>query len=152
MNSISVTMLSRLMLNLQNPLLFDTRSRTHTTGGTGTYVGPFVTTVLERDTVVTSTGPGFSSLAPTSGTVTGTDSSRSGLYSDDLDFTEDDLDAELYARPRNALWYDRAWVSGTSSAVATRNGTRGRVDEAQEDIGRSKLRYSTSSSTPWFQT
>lgn len=136
-------MISRLMLNLQNPLLFETRSHMHTTNGTGTYVGPFVTTIVDRE-VETISASGFISASGTSGgtVTTGTDStsSRSGPNVDELQqYTEEgELEAEMYGRPRNALWYDRAWVSGsgTSSAVGTRSGARGRVDELQEEVGK----------------
>lgn len=139
-NAISVTMLSRLMLNLQNPLLFEPnwKSRSQAQGdtiGTGTYVGPFVTTIIDRDGTTVSERRFDSGTG--SGT-TGTDSSRSGVWTEEVwaGDGEAELETELYSRPPRALWYDRAWVSGSASATATRtgSGTRGHVDEIVEEV------------------
>ncbi|KAL5514378.1 hypothetical protein ACEPAG_2466 [Sanghuangporus baumii] len=161
-NAISVTMLSRLMLNLQNPHLFETRwntqSRSYTTTGTGTYVGPFVTTILDRDGVTTTDGSRFvesGSMGRTETFMTTTDGMRSqGQVDSDVRWDEEELEEEMFARPASALWYDRAWVSGSRSASGNRTGdgngssdvagpgtgpgtgpgSRDRIDDAPEEV------------------
>ncbi|KAL5476769.1 hypothetical protein ACEPAI_2955 [Sanghuangporus weigelae] len=161
-NAISVTMLSRLMLNLQNPHLFETRwntqSRSYTTTGTGTYVGPFVTTILDRDGVTTIDGSRFVESASTGRTetfmtmTTTTDGMRSqGQVDSDVRWDDEELEEEMFARPASALWYDRAWVSGSRCANGNRSGdgngssdaagpgtgpgSRDRMDDAPEEDG-----------------
>ncbi|KAL5498712.1 hypothetical protein ACEPAH_2067 [Sanghuangporus vaninii] len=138
-NAISVTMLSRLMLNLQNPHLFETRwntqSRSYTTG-TETHVGPFVTTILDRDGDTTIDGSRFvasgltgraeatMTMMTTTTTTATTDWTRSqGQVDSDMRWDNEELEEEMFARPASALWYDRAWVSGSRCANGNMNGT-----------------------------
>ncbi|KAH8115922.1 hypothetical protein DFH11DRAFT_1542729 [Phellopilus nigrolimitatus] len=88
-NAVSVTMVSRLMLNLQNPLLFGCVNGQQTTN---TNIGPFVATVVGR-----SAGSG------TTYTEAYTDSDM------DMDIA-DAYDGSLPRR--SAVWYDRVWVTG----------------------------------------
>lgn len=138
-------MISRLMLNLQNPLLFETHSGAwDRTSGTGTYVGPFVTTILSGASgAFTSSGArtGFTGMGITTMDAdTDTERSRGMIPTDE----SDEWWEEEGHRPRAALWYDRAWVSGSRSATTTRTGNgggaRNRADEAVEELGKWILR------------
>ncbi|KAL5521587.1 hypothetical protein ACEPAF_2335 [Sanghuangporus sanghuang] len=142
-NAISVTMLSRLMLNLQNPHLFETRwntqSRSYTTG-TGTHVGPFVTTILDRDGVTTTDSSRFVASGSTGRTeatmTTTTDGTRSqGQVDSDVGWDNEELEEEIFARPASALWYDRAWVSGSRCANGNRNGNGNGNGSENSDAG-----------------
>ncbi|THH04356.1 hypothetical protein EW145_g5588 [Phellinidium pouzarii] len=119
-NAVSVTMVSRLILNLQNPALFETSFNGAGTYSAATDIGPFVTTVVNRDASATveSNAWGASSSGAHTETYAGSDT----------------VEEEL---PRSALWYDRAWVTGSrsGSGTGTGAGTRRRGDiEVQQDV------------------
>lgn len=143
-------MVTRLMLNLQNPALFSpslrndtnsTRTRTRGTGTTTTQLGPFVTTIVCRGTSAGSvvTGPEFSiGTRPRSDAEAYTDAEDGadglGGYSNEWDCEE--YKEYGYGSRRRALWYDREWVTGTRPAEPE-NVAKGRPPDAAggTDIG-----------------
>lgn len=132
------------MLNLQNPAIFSssTRSDTITTrshsrrlGLTSTQLGSFITTVVKpgASTGINSivTGPDFSfgsrARSDADGTLSGT-----GGFSCDSDWDEDDYlgraRGEGRGSRRPALWYDREMMMGTRTA-----GLEGAENGAQDE-------------------
>ena len=120
-------MVSRLMLNLQNPLLFEKRAR-HAGHSTDANIGPFMNTVPDPqyEGGVAITDPGVSAGGLTTGV--------SGMWTDEFtnSWWSEEEEAVARSRARGALWYDRTWVSGTASTVQGDQMSDGQVDTIGE--------------------
>lgn len=111
------------MLNLQNPLLFEKRAR-HAGHSTDANIGPFMNTVPDPqyEGGVAITDPGVSAGGLTTGV--------SGMWTDEFtnSWWSEEEEAVARSRARGALWYDRTWVSGTTSTVQGERMSDSQVD------------------------